>query len=311
MNGERLAGFFHAAQHLVVMSRVVVRQGEQLDARPLGHLAGLLPTAVAPAAMLLEFLRRVLGVVDQQVGAACQVDDPLVDDAVHVFDVGAVGDDFSILPLDPVGVGPAGMIVEDAEHMGLMPRRRRLRCPDLGHVVLVEGVDGGVLEGERRSHLIQWDREIHIFHLPGEHRLQAALKAIESHGGDHEVPGGIVGRREERKPLDVVPVEVGKQHEDRAAEPFFGARHHLLAQLPDAGACVEDPDPVRSVNQDAGRVAAEVLKSGFAHGRRAAGAVELDIHGAGPGPTATAVLQQWERTLRVTPRQCNAGGRLD
>ena len=109
------------------------------------------------------------------------------------------------------------------------------------------------------------------------------MKAIDAHGRDHEFPGGIVGRCKERKSLNVVPVEVGKQHEDGPAKPFFGAGKHLLAQLPDAGARIQDADSIRSVNQHAGRVAAELLKTGFTYRRRAAGSVKLDVHGLPTG----------------------------
>jgi hypothetical protein len=57
-----------AQQKSVVVVRVVVKECQPFHAGPLRYLHCLLPTAVPPALFLGQFLGRVLGVVDEQIG---------------------------------------------------------------------------------------------------------------------------------------------------------------------------------------------------------------------------------------------------
>src|SRR5262249_44021698 len=60
-----LALVFHSQQELVIVVRVVVGEGQLLHPRLLGHLDRLRPATVAPALLVLQFLRGVLGLVNE------------------------------------------------------------------------------------------------------------------------------------------------------------------------------------------------------------------------------------------------------
>src|SRR4029450_6023519 len=59
-----LAQFFDALKKLVVVVRVMMREGQALHAGHLRKLHGLIEAAVSPSTPLLQFLSRVLRVVD-------------------------------------------------------------------------------------------------------------------------------------------------------------------------------------------------------------------------------------------------------
>src|SRR5205807_2065219 len=104
-----LALLFDPQQELVIMVRVVVGEGQPLDPRPLGHLDRLLPAAVAPAFLVSQLFRRILGIVNEEISADRKLDDVLIN-AITVLDIGAEDKDL-VSNLNSVRIGPTGMIV--------------------------------------------------------------------------------------------------------------------------------------------------------------------------------------------------------
>jgi len=68
-----LTQFFDALEKLVVVVRVVMREGQALHVGHFRKLHGLIEAAVSPSAPFLQFLGRVLRVMDQQVRVARQL----------------------------------------------------------------------------------------------------------------------------------------------------------------------------------------------------------------------------------------------
>ena len=86
------------AQHFVVVAGVVAVEDELLDVRGAGELDGLGEGAVAPALLAgAVLLGGVLGVVDQHVGVAGELDEQLVDVVRRVLGVGGEDDALAAL----------------------------------------------------------------------------------------------------------------------------------------------------------------------------------------------------------------------
>ena len=66
--------FFDLEEKVVVVIGIVVCQGKLLHVGPFRHLSRLLPTAMTPALFRLQFLRGVLGVMNEEVSAMGEVD---------------------------------------------------------------------------------------------------------------------------------------------------------------------------------------------------------------------------------------------
>ena len=159
------------------------------------HGHGVLHRAVAPRALLLELARRVLGVVDQQVDAAAQLEDRLGDRrrVVGLLVVADVGD-AEIVALDAVaGHRPVvrnGAGVHDVRADG------ELRLGAVDRDVAVELVERD--REQRRADRAQQDL--------------ARMAAVELRRGvDRQAGAAAQQRLEERQALHVVPVEVAEQ----------------------------------------------------------------------------------------------------
>ncbi|CAA9230555.1 MAG: hypothetical protein AVDCRST_MAG20-1113 [uncultured Acidimicrobiales bacterium] len=225
--------------HLVVaVRRVVVEQRQALGPADLGDVHRVVDAAVAPVRLLLELLRGVLGVVDEEVDPVAELEHRVGDvegATQRSLVVGEVGDGDAV-PADPVAVG--GTAVGDAAdlHLGVADR----------HVPVVHVVEGDVTPEVGRPH-----GEVGRAHELVEgvlERLAPLRRAVDVEAGADAVDG-----HEERQALDVVPVEVGE--EGRARE---GAVDRLrLAPEAQPGAEVEDDRRLpRHLERDAGRVAA-------------------------------------------------------
>ena len=101
--------FFDALKKLVVVFGVVMREGQALHAGHFRKLHGLIEAAVSPSAPFLQFLSRVLRVMDQQVRAARQLHQPRID-LLAMLDIraNAESDDSKLLfpeaELDSIGL---------------------------------------------------------------------------------------------------------------------------------------------------------------------------------------------------------------
>ena len=83
---------------------------------------------------------------------------------------------------------------------------------------------------------------------------------MSANRADRELPLGVIGRREEWKSLDMVPV---KMREDQEAGTLYaGVRIgcHFLAQLTDASTGIQDTGSHRPFDENTGRIAAEFSK---------------------------------------------------
>ena len=101
--------FFDALKKLVVVVRVVMGEGQALHAGHFRNLHGLIEAAVSPAAPFLQFLGRVLRVMDQQIRAAGQLHQPRID-LLAVLDIRTNDEHFTV-SLDPETIRSAGMVV--------------------------------------------------------------------------------------------------------------------------------------------------------------------------------------------------------
>ena len=156
--------------------------------------------------------------------------------------------------------------------------------------------------------------EVRIVRLRREHRLQVQVVALARVDG--HLVAALVERREERQPLDVIPVGVADEQVDaRVAGLAFG---QLLAQLADPGAGVDDDTRSRRrADLDARGVAAITFGLGPRHGKRPANAPEADPHDRGvregaPGarPTRGNMADRISRPglLRVFSQVLAGGG---
>jgi len=164
-----------------------------------------------------EFLLGVGAVVNDGVGTLDQSENVLVRLARHMFGVGDVADRLATV-LDPV----AGRVVRVVQ--------RGRADVDVG--VERKGIAGDeVLEVHVRLHGLERYGEHRVVHLRRQHAVDAAAVVLQMTRHDPHAALGIVGRREERKPVDVVPVSVGQQKVDVPNVEF--SEH--LADTADAG----------------------------------------------------------------------------
>src|SRR5439155_24586044 len=86
-----------------------MREGQALHAGHFGELHGLIEAAVSPSAPFLQFLRRILRIVDQQVRTPRQLHQPRID-LLTMLDIRTNDEHFRV-SLDPETVRSAGMVV--------------------------------------------------------------------------------------------------------------------------------------------------------------------------------------------------------
>ena len=180
----------------------MVEQRHPSDLRRLGDVDDVLDRAVAPADLGGVLGREVLGVVDHEVGAA-EERDVLGLLAVVVLQsvrtgrtadrrlvIGGVHDRCAV-DLEPVAEGQR-RVVE-------VPRRD-------GDVVDLELAFDEIVVLDRRAEVEELDREVGVLHLARQRLVDRLVEAP----GPVDVPhvAGHEEGREERQPLDVVPVRV-------------------------------------------------------------------------------------------------------
>jgi hypothetical protein len=214
--GEALLGVaLDGVDHVVVVGRVVVEQEQpagvrgarRLDRSQVRRVAPALAAgAGAPATLVLGL--GVLGVVDEQIHVAPELEQRLVHAAV-VGVLGVGGDAHRVAErVDAVAERALGM----AQRAGADAER--------ADVQLVAGRDRA--EDLARRHGGERHREARRLHLPAEHLLERRAVGVRrpvqaEHAARHE------SRREEREALDVVPVHV--------AEEDVSRERHLLDEL--------------------------------------------------------------------------------
>jgi hypothetical protein len=259
-----LTQFFDALKKLVVMVRVVMRESQALYAGHFRKLHGLIEAAVSPSTPFLQFLGRVLRVMDQQVRAARQFHQLRID-LLAMLDIDANDEHFPI-SLDPETVRSAGMVMPLSRDYGF-------------HIVDAGEMFGGISdlqEFEVGPHVIQLHREIFRLHLDFENLPQIADCLVTAERQQRDFLFGIISRGKERKALDVVPVKVRERDTDLLLLVADGAK--VSAQISQSRAGVNDGDLVRIGDLQAGGVAAELLKTGIADGDGSPRTIKLELH---------------------------------
>ena len=293
---ERAGGITHAlpgrrdhrVDGSVVMRRVMVEQRQAPDPRRHRQVDHVLQRAVPPAHVARVLGRRVLAVVDQQVGAGDKFTVALVP-RMHVSQHLA-----ERLAEAPRRARMALMVGRVDQHhpVGLDPvteRQRRVVQVTGCHPRLVnhETALDQVVVTQRRAHRIEVDREIGVLHLPGQRFPQRRAKAARR----IHVPlvGPVEQRCEERETLDMVPV--GMADEDVAAQRRRALRLQGVAQDADSRSGVEyQLCPVAGAHFHARGVAAVTHRLRPGCGNRTACTPESDAHRSAPLPISTQPL---------------------
>src|SRR5690606_16798989 len=208
-------------ERVVVVGRVVVEQGEAPGAGLVGDEHGVVHRAVAPVVLLRELLDRVLGVVDDEVGAVAQLEDVVAHPVAAVVGHLVVGDVGHRRPAD---LDPVAVVGPDVRHRA---------HPDLRPVDLdVAVVD--VVELDLAVELLDRHREERRAHELAEGVGQGA--DLLRGPVDVELGAGRQDRAEVRQALHMVAVRVG----DQRGAPEAAVGRQRLAQPAEPGAEVED-----------------------------------------------------------------------
>ena len=248
------------------MLGVVMREGQGLYAGHFRKLHGLIEAAVSPSASFLQLLRRVLRVVDQQVCAACQLNQSRID-LLPMLDIRANDEHFSI-SLDPETIRSAWMVVPLSGDYGF-------------HIVDAGEVFAGISDLQKLEigpHVIQLDREIFRLHLDFEDFPQIANRLVPANCQQSNFLPGIISGSKEREALDVVPVKMRERDYDLFL--FVADGSQVSAQISQSRACVNDGDAVRIGERDlqASGIAPELLKTGITNGDGSARTIKLELH---------------------------------
>ena len=193
----------------------------------------LAPMAMAPAALVrLIFLRKILGVVDQHVGALRQFPDVLIEDDMSRFVVGRVNEHL-----------PAGFEPEPKTALRVIEPHRFNQAVVKGNLTFFD-----VVELPVGRHLVHVDRKIRIGHLLFNGPLQASTAV----GGVKEKMALTVGieRRKKRDSLNVVPVEMRKKYVC-GNRMSIGFLYQLLTQIAEAGPTIKNVDLAVQAHLDA------------------------------------------------------------
>ena len=241
-------------------------EGQALYASHFRKLHGLIEAAMSPSAPFLQFLGRVLSVMDQQVRAARQLNQQRID-LLAMLNIRANDEHFPI-SLDPETIRSAGMVVPLSGDYGF-------RIVDASEVFA--GISD-LQELEIGPHVIQLHREIFSLHLDFENLPQIPNCLVPAERQERNFLPGIISRGKERKALDVVPVKVRERDNDLFLLVADGAK--VSAQISQSRARVNDGDAVRIGKRDlqAGGVAAELLKTGIADGDGSPRTIKLKLH---------------------------------
>ncbi len=219
-----------------------------------------------PALLLAVLLLRVLGVVDDQVGAAHERDVPLI--AGVIVPAGRRGPERLVIG----GVGDAGASARDAVGDG---RRRVVQVLGLDqHATDAEEALVELGEVDARAQIAQLHREVRVLHLPGHRLFQAALEA--EGGVDVQLGPGHEGGDEEGKALDVIPVRVTDEEVEAGRLGHLG---EMQAEAAGAGATVEhDQRAVGSTDFHTRRITTVTRRLFPGRGNRPSGAPEPYVH---------------------------------
>ena len=270
---------------LVVVVRVVVKQGKLFDPGLQGERDRIVHATVPPTKVFLVFLGIVLRIEDQQIHVAQEFDHIPVLATRARLGVGEKGDQ---------AVGRE-QPVADAKARMIGPHRPSAHRADV-EVEVLEFLDFDVAR-----QFVERHGKIGAFHLAGQGIDQAFARTFTAQNPEPAM--GIINRPEKRQALNVVPMRVGQQH-GQIQRPVLEFRQQRTAQRPQSRAGVEEDDFSAHADFDAGRVAA------IAHGgrprrrNRAAHAPEFYASGDFDGLTLTRVVKKTNRKYMIRRREC-------
>ena len=219
---------------------------------------GFIHAAVPPADVPPVFGAIILGIQNEHIGVADEINHFKIVAALARFNIGEKDDD-AIGRKQPVADGDAGMIGALGADEDIADGKVEI------HQFFNLDVAGQL--GERHG-------KIGAFHLAGERGDEAGARAFATE--NPQPAAGFVKGRKKRQALDVIPMRVrNKQGEiERPALEFIEERSAKLAQ---AGAGIKDDDVRAAANLDAGGVAAVTHGARSRRGNRAAHAPKLDV----------------------------------
>ena len=206
------------------MVRIVVEENEFFGAAFHYHVDGFAPVAVSPTLFARSvFFRKILGVVDEQVGAFSQLADAFIKDRISRFVIRGVNNGLAF-----------------GFHAEAQAALRMVEPHGLHGAAFQRGaafVD--ITELAVRGHVTHVYGEIWVGHLLFQRLLQTARAA--GRVKDERALAVVIQRRKKRDALDVVPVKVRKKNVrvDGVAIPFLG---EMLAQVAESGAAIKNVD---------------------------------------------------------------------
>src|SRR5690242_19827439 len=120
--GTEFVGYSHHLVHeVVVMAGVVVEQHQLLHLGRIGQAHALLPGGMAPSDVFREFLVGVGRIVDEEIGAAHQLEDQRIERAWLVLAVGDVAQGAAVI-FDPIAGRAVWMVERRGADRDLRPR---------------------------------------------------------------------------------------------------------------------------------------------------------------------------------------------
>src|ERR1700733_4386753 len=217
--------------------------------------------AVSPAAAAhCVLLRKVLRVIDQNVGAFGQLAHAFVELRIARFVVGCVHQ-HAFFRFDPESQAPLRMI----QPRGL----------DADAVFHVDASVFDIAKTALRAHLVEIHRKVRRRHLLGHHLLNVA-----SPSGRMKVElalGIVVKRPEKRHALNVVPMKM-RDENMRRKRALAKLALQFVPEYTESRAAIEDVNLVADAHFDAGGISSVAHVVGLWSGRRAAYAPKLNSH---------------------------------
>src|SRR6266849_2668506 len=217
------------------MIRVVVEKKEPLYIRLEGQLHDVVHAAVAPAGMMLIFLRIILRIHDQHVGAA-QKGDHLV-----LLASGKVARRGVSRVLRAGRMVMSGMLLVIREESNRTGRSKDAIADTDAGVIGKPGANLKLTDGETEvlqlldldvgRHLAQADGKERTLHLAGQHVLQAVARSFVAENA--EMVLRLIDRQKKRQALDVVPVRV-RQQQRQVQRLVVELRGQLASEQPQA-----------------------------------------------------------------------------
>ena len=253
---------------VIAAHRVVVSEGNAPCARRARDQHGIIERAVPPAALGGVFLRQILGIVDDQIDARHEIGMR----EVFALERGGPVRHVAGVRFVIAGIDNGCPVAFDAE------RQRQRRMVEIARldrdIVDHEAPFAQVVVAHGCAEGLGRDREIGVFHLPGECVLERFAEALRR----VEIPlvAGNEERREERDALDMIPVGVADQHMPARRLAFA---HDRLPKLVPARPAVDHEPRARSrPDFDARGVAAVTDRPWSRLRKRPARAPEAHLH---------------------------------